>query len=92
MTDGERLVRLELRQEALVAAINGLTDATQATQDMLAELMKWLQEPPSSALPDLLRSLTGAVTALQTQITQQGQTLAKLPAEVAQAVRAGEGP
>lgn len=97
MSIEDQLKRLETRQEAIIAAINGLADITKTNQDMLAELMKWLQEPPSSELPDLIRALTAAIKDMQDQVRGHGSLIVKLggrlgdlPAAVAQAVRSGE--
>ena len=93
----DRLTRIETRQEAVIAAIHGLADVMQTNQAMLAELMKWLQEPGSSELPDLLRAMTAAMADLQDQVRGHGALIVKLgsrmgelPAAMARAVRSGE--
>ena len=50
----ERLAKLEERQEALVAAIGELGEIMIQTRSMVAELAAWLQQPPSSDLPEFL--------------------------------------
>jgi ABC-type transporter Mla subunit MlaD len=85
-----RLGRLEMRQEALVSAIHGLTDVQAQTRDLVVELMKWLQEPPSSELPDLLKALIAAIHQQGEQLQTMTGILVKLPAQVARSVRTGE--
>jgi hypothetical protein len=85
-----RLARIEERQAALVSAIIGLTDITAQTRDLVTELMAWLQEPPSSELPDLLKAVTAAVGDQGERITAMHALLVKLPAQVAQTVTASE--
>jgi len=50
-----------MRQEALIASIHGLADVVETMRDMQAELIAWIQQPPSTDLPDLLKGLTAAV-------------------------------
>jgi hypothetical protein len=85
-----RLDRLEKRQEALVSSIHGLTDVMEQTRDLVIELMKWLQEPPSSELPDLLKALTAAVQQQGERMQMMTTILLKLPEQVARTVRTGE--
>ena len=59
----ERLAMLEERQEALVAAIGELGEIMIQTRSMVAELAAWLQQPPSSDLPEFLTRMAGAVEA-----------------------------
>jgi uncharacterized membrane protein YccC len=87
----DRLTRWEQRQEALITAMNGLTDVMETTRAMLAELAAWLQQPPSNDLPDLIGALTAAFERLTDEVQNQGQQLAELPAMLARAVRDGEG-
>lgn len=81
--DTERLARMERRQEALVAAIGGLTDVVQTTNAMLADLMAWIKKPPSKELPDLLAALVQTVHEMRDEIRE-------MPAKVARAVSDGE--
>ena len=81
----------------MIAATLGLTDVMAATRDMVGELMRWLQHPPSSELPDLLRTFTKAVADLQEQtikhsdlVVKLDNRLGELPAQVARAVHGGE--
>jgi hypothetical protein len=97
MNIDQRMDRWERRQEALIASISGQTDVMVTTRDMLAELMTWLQKPPSSDLPDLIRALTLALTSVQEQVIQHGaevrnlgRKIGEVPAEVARAIRTGE--
>jgi hypothetical protein len=89
MTVEDRLSRLEMRQEALVSAMNGLTDVMEQTRDLVVELMAWLQEPPSSDLPDTLKAMTEAMELQAGHMQTIGHALLKLPAQVAQEVRSG---
>jgi hypothetical protein len=80
----------------LIASVGGLAEVIETNQEMLGKLMEWLQQPPSSEMPELLKALTAAVTALQTltvkhgeEIQHLGALVGRLPAEVAQAVRTG---
>jgi hypothetical protein len=79
----ERLARMERRQEALIAGVDGLTDVMQMNTAMLTELMEWLKQPPSSDLPDLLGALVLAVNEMRDEIRA-------LPEKVARAVTDGE--
>jgi len=85
-----RLARIEARQEALIGAVHGLTDVMEQTRDLVTELMAWLQEPPSSELPDLLKALTEAVGEQGEKITAMHGLLAKLPAQIVRTVAAGD--
>jgi len=81
--DTERLARMERRQEALVAGVDGLADIMQMNLAMLTELMEWLKKPPSSELPDLL-------SALVTTVDEMRDEIRALPEKVARAVLDGE--
>ena len=61
MTLEERIAHWETRQEALIAAMHGLVDIMETVRDMQAELMAWLQQPPTTDLPELLKGLTAAI-------------------------------
>lgn len=61
MTIDERLEKLGMRQEALIASIHGLVDVVQTMRDMQAELIAWIQQPPGTDLPDLLKGMTAAI-------------------------------
>ncbi len=86
----QKIDRLAQRQEAMISAIHGLTDVMEQTRDLLTELMAWLQEPPASDLPDLLKALTAAVRDQGEKISTLHGLLVKLPAQVARAVATGE--
>lgn len=79
----DRLARMERRQEALIAGVDGLVDVMQMNTAMLTELMEWLKQPPSSELPDLLTAMVAAVDEMREEIRV-------LPAKVARAVMTGE--
>lgn len=88
----DRLTRLEARQEAMISSIHGLTDVMEQTRDLVVELMAWLQEPPSSELPDLIKALIAAVQQQGDKLNTMSGILVKLPAEVARAASTGEVP
>jgi hypothetical protein len=90
MSMEHRLARLEMRQEALVSAMNGLADIMVQTRDLVGELMLWLQEPPSSDLSDTLKTLAKVIEEQSAQLKAIGGVLIKLPAQVARAARTGE--
>ena len=90
MTIEARLGRIEARQEALVSAIGGLTDVMAQTRDLVTELMAWLQEPPSSDLPDTLKAIANAIEAHGQKLHAINGVLLNLPAQVARAVTMGE--
>lgn len=73
MTSDERLTQIETRQEHMISAIHGLTDYMEQSRDLITELMAWLQEPPSTDLPEALRALVGAIEA-------QGHLIEKMAA------------
>jgi hypothetical protein len=75
----ERLIKLEMRQEALIASMQGLLAIQTDIRDMIAELSAWLRQPASTDLPDLIRALITATNMLRTDIEA-------LPAAVARAV------
>ena len=75
----ERLIKLEMRQEALIASMQGLLAIQTDIRDMIAELSAWLRQPASTDLPDLIRALITSTNMLRTDI-------AALPAAVARAV------
>lgn len=85
MTDSERLARMERRIEALIQAIagdQGLHATAKLTNAMLAELMQWLKQPPSTDLADTLKALAAQMAEMRTEI-------AGLPDKVARAVLDG---
>jgi hypothetical protein len=75
----ERLIKLEMRQEALIAAMQGLLAIQTDIRDMMAELSAWLRQPASTELADLIRALIASTDLLRADI-------AALPAAVARAV------
>jgi hypothetical protein len=75
----ERLIKLEMRQEALIASMQGLLAIQTDIRDMMAELSAWLRQPASTDLPDLIRALVASTNMLRTDIEA-------LPAAVARAV------
>jgi hypothetical protein len=83
----DKLDKLAIRQEALVASMHALLDVTKQTRDMVAELAVWLQQPPSNDLPDLLKAMTLAVQANTEAIVTLGRRVEALPAELEKAIR-----
>jgi septal ring factor EnvC (AmiA/AmiB activator) len=83
----DRLNRLDQRLETLIASMNGLLDIQIEVRAMLAELMAWLQKPPSNELPKLMMRLAEAVEANNERQAELRQEVAGLPAKLAQAVR-----
>jgi hypothetical protein len=83
----DRLARMEVRQEALIGAIGGLTDVMEQTRAMVAELATWLKQPPSNDLPDLIRHMTAALENNTDAIVTIGRLVNALPAELAQVVQ-----
>jgi hypothetical protein len=80
VTDHELLVRIDMRQEALIATISTLTDVLVAVRDIQSEMLELAQEPPSSDLGEVLIGLTGSVDRL-------ADAIAEMPERVATAVR-----
>ena len=83
MTIEERIDKLAMRQEALIAAIHGLADVVETMRDMHAELIAWIQAPPSTDLADLLTGLTAAVHDNSTVIGELVQRIEALPEQLA---------
>jgi hypothetical protein len=52
--------------------------------------MAWLQEPPSSDLPDTLKAMAKAIEAHGEKLHTMNGVLVRLPAQVARAVTSGE--
>ena len=83
MTIEDRIDKLAMRQEALIAAIHGLADVVETMRDMQAELMAWIQQPPSSDLADLLQGLAAAVHDNSTVIGELARHIEALPGQLA---------
>ena len=83
MTIEDRIDKLAMRQEALIAAIHGLADVVEAMRDMQAELIAWIQAPPSTDLADLLTGLTAAVHDNSTVIGELALRIEALPEQLA---------
>ena len=83
MTVDEKLDKLALRQEALIAAIHGLVDVVEAVRDMQAELIAWIQQPPGTDLPDLLQGLTAAVQGNSEVLGELARRIEALPGQLA---------
>jgi len=91
----ERLAKLEMRQEALVSAIGELSEIMIQTRAMLAELASWLQQPPSSELPEFLTRMAQAVESNSDAVRTTGESVVSLeqrvntlPSELARVIRA----
>lgn len=92
----ERLIRLERRQEDLIATLGDLAGIVGTNHDLLQELMEWLQKPASTELADLLKSVVVAVTeqgerinTLSGIIIQLGGRIGDVPVRVAELLRTG---
>ena len=83
MTIEDRIDKLAMRQEALIAAIHGLADVVETMRDMQAELVAWIQQPPSADLADLLQELAAAVHDNSTVIGELVQRIEALPEQLA---------
>jgi len=57
------------------------------TRTMMAELMTWLQQPPSNELPQYLIRMANAIEANTGQFMELRQQVNALPVELAKAVR-----
>jgi len=83
MTVDEKLDKLAMRQEALIAAIHGLVDVVETVRDMQAELIAWIQQPPGTDLPDLLQGLTAAVQGNSEVLGELARRIEALPGQLA---------
>ena len=83
MTTEEKLDKLAMRQEALIASLHDLVDVVETMRDMQAELIAWIQQPPSTDLPDLLQGLTAAVQANSSVIGELVRRIEALPERLA---------
>jgi len=83
MTTEEKIDKLAMRQEALIASIHGLADVVETMRDMQAELIAWIQQPPSTDLAELLTGLTAAVHDNSTVIDELARRIEALPEQLA---------
>ena len=83
MTVDEKLDKLALRQEALIAAIHGLVNVVETVRDIQAELIAWIQQPPGTDLPDLLQGLTAAVQGNSEVLGELARRIEALPGQLA---------
>jgi len=83
MTIEDRVDKLAMRQEALIAAIHGLADVVETMRDMQAELIAWIQQPPTTDLADLLQGLAAAVHDNSTIIGELARRIEALPTQLA---------
>ena len=83
MTVDEKLDKLAMRQEALIAAIHGLVDVVETVRDMQAELIAWIQQPPGTDLPNLLQGLTAAVQGNSEVLGELARRIEALPGQLA---------
>ena len=79
--------RLDQRLETLIASMNGLLDIMVQTRTMMAELMAWLQQPPSNELPQDPIRMANAIEANTGQLMELRQQVNALPTALARAVR-----
>ena len=82
MTIEDRIDKLAMRQEALIAAIHGLADVVETMRDMQAELIAWIQQPPSTDLADLLQGLAAAVHDNSNIIGELARRIEALPEQL----------
>lgn len=86
----QALTAIQALQREEIERLEVLTDRVETLTASVAELMAWLQQPPSSELADALRQLAEAVQVQADRTEAIEQALAKLPADVARAVSTGE--
>ena len=79
----ERIAHWETRQEALIASMHGLVDIMETVRDMQAELMAWLQQPPTTDLPELLKGLTAAIQEHSDLLVDLSRRVDALPERLA---------
>jgi hypothetical protein len=78
----DRIDKLAMRQEALIAAIHGLADVVETMRDMQAEFIAWIQQPPSTDMADLLQELAAAVHDNSTVIGELARRIEALPEQL----------
>ena len=83
MTLEERIAHWETRQEALIASMHGLVDIMETVRDIQAELMAWLQQPPSTDVPELLKGLTAALQEHSDLLVDVSRRVDALPERLA---------
>lgn len=86
----DRMARYERRQEEIIQAINGQTDAMETQTATIRELISWLTKPASSDLPDLIKALIARTETVSNQAVQLGAKMDALPEAVVRAVTTGE--
>ena len=60
------------RQEWIIASIGEMADTVSALHDTQLELIKWLRQPASSDLPDLLRVVIAKLDTLTEMMVKVG--------------------
>lgn len=60
----DRLARMERQQQAIIQAVSTLSDTIKINNSLLAKLMDWLKEPPSSDVADLLKAIVAKLDAI----------------------------
>lgn len=81
-----RIARWEQRQENMIASMHGILDGLDAMRGQLAEVVAWLQQPPSDDLPDLIRAMIAASDATHEHLSRLDERIEALPEKVARAV------
>jgi uncharacterized coiled-coil protein SlyX len=81
-----RLARWEQRQETMIASLHDILGGLDAMRGQLAELVAWLQQPPSDELPDLIRAMIAASDATHEQLSRLDERMQSLPEKVARAM------
>ena len=86
----QTLAAIQALQREEIERLEVLTDRVETLTASVAELMAWLQQPPSSDLADALRQLAEAAQVQADRTEAIERALAQLPANVARAVSTGE--
>ncbi len=86
----QTLAAIQALQREEIERLEALTDRVETLTASVAELMAWLQQPPSSDLADALRQLAEAAQVQADRTEAIERALAQLPADVARAVSTGE--
>jgi uncharacterized coiled-coil protein SlyX len=81
-----RLARWEQRQENMIASLHDILAGLEAMRAQLAEVVAWLQQPPSDELPDLIRAMIAASDATHEHLSRLDERIESLPEKVARAV------
>jgi len=75
------VTRLRERQDLLIASMDRLAGALENVRDQQREMLAWMQQPPSNALPDALRTLAAVVTEMHGALVTLGRDLPSMVAD-----------